>query len=141
MSLSPSCLNNYQLFLFPQVVGNPDAFKDVNVCKFTNGHSSDTNGHNTITNGSDTNSHNSTANGSDTNGHNSITNGNDIIDANENGSDNVEANNSDNENGPFELSYYVQKNSETALPSDLIVDDIEAYKSSLTTYPVIHIIK
>ena len=52
-----------------------------------------------------------------------------------------EANNSDTEDGPVELSYYVQKNNDAPLPNDVIVDDIEAYKSSLTTYPIIHIIE
>ena len=68
-----------------------------------------------------------------TNGESSnITNGN---------SSNHESNNSDTEDGPVELSYYVQKNNDAPLPTDVIVDDIEAYKSSLITYPIIHIIE
>ncbi len=45
------------------------------------------------------------------------------------------------EEGVFELSYYLDNKGDHALPSDALVSDVVAYKASLTTYPILHIIE
>ena len=44
------------------------------------------------------------------------------------------------EEGIFELSYYLDNKGDNALPSDSLVSDVVAYKASLTTYPILHIV-
>ena len=45
-----------------------------------------------------------------------------------------------NVEGSFELQYFVKKD-DKALPSDAVITDVDAFKTSLTTYPILHIIE
>ena len=44
------------------------------------------------------------------------------------------------EEGIFELSYYLDNKGDNPLPNDALVSDVVAYKASLTTYPILHIV-
>ena len=44
------------------------------------------------------------------------------------------------EEGIFELSYYLDNKGDNPLPNDALVPDVVAYKASLTTYPILHIV-
>ncbi len=45
------------------------------------------------------------------------------------------------EEGTFELSYYLDIKGDNPLPSDALVSDVVTYKASLTTYPILHIVE
>jgi hypothetical protein len=49
-------------------------------------------------------------------------------------------NSNDDVEKTFELQYYLNNDGVQALPDEVVVKDVTAYKATLTTYPVLHIV-